>query len=195
IAYNSAVQMLDMINALLDISRLESGRLPLELKPCPVRPLVDRAVERLALLAQERNMLIQYDISDELAHVLADGDLIVRVIQNLLGNALKFSGRGSTVLMRALVAGDQAKHAPVDAESVLASGDFVSIAVVDCGVGIAPEDQEMIFAKFGQVGERRGGSGLGLTFCKLVVEAHGGQIWVESKLGEGSTFFFTLPVA
>ncbi len=69
------------------------------------------------------------------------------------------------------------------------------VAVIDCGVGIAPEDQEMIFAKFGQVGERRGGSGLGLTFCKLVVEAHGGQIWVDSKVGEGSTFFFTLPTA
>jgi len=84
-------------------------------------------------------------------------------------------------------------HAPADAESVLAPGGFVSIAVVDCGVGIAPEDQEMIFAKFGQVGERRGGSGLGLTFCKLVVEAHGGQIWVEPRNGGGSVFRFTLP--
>jgi signal transduction histidine kinase/transcriptional regulator with GAF, ATPase, and Fis domain len=195
IAYNSAVQMLDMINALLDISRLESGRLPLELKPCPVRPLVDRAVERLASLAQERNMLIQYDIPDGLAQVLADGDLIVRVTQNLLGNALKFSGRGSTVLIRATASGDGAMHAPAGPEVDLRPGSLLSIAVVDCGVGIAPEDQEMIFAKFGQVGERRGGSGLGLTFCKLVVEAHGGQIWVDSKVGEGSTFFFTLPVA
>jgi signal transduction histidine kinase len=194
IAYSSAVQMLDMINALLDISRLESGRLPLELKLCSVRPLLDRAVERLASLAQERNMLIQYDIADELAPALADGDLIVRVIQNLLGNALKFSGRGSTVLIRAM-ATDRASHASANTEVVPAPGGFVRIAVVDCGVGIAPEDQEMIFAKFGQVGERRGGSGLGLTFCKLVVEAHGGQIWVDSHVGEGSTFFFTLPVA
>ena len=69
------------------------------------------------------------------------------------------------------------------------------MAVSDCGVGIAPQDQEKIFAKFGQVGERRGGTGLGLTFCKLVVEAHGGRIWVESQPGEGSTFFFTLPTA
>ena len=130
---------------------------------------------------------------DELAHALADGDLIVRVTQNLLGNALKFSGRGSTVLIRATVSGDRAMHAAADAAVALQPGSFVSIAVVDCGVGIAPEDQEMIFAKFGQVGERRGGSGLGLTFCKLVVEAHGGQIWVDSKVGEGSTFFFTLP--
>jgi len=200
IAYNSAVQMLDMINALLDISRLESGRLPLELKLCPVRLLIDRAVERLASLAHERNMLIQYDIPAELTPVLADGDLIVRAIQNLLGNALKFSGRGSTVLICATYTLDD-RAMEVEAEitpSLLdpftpANGGFVRIAVVDCGVGIAPDDQEMIFAKFGQVGERRGGSGLGLTFCKLVVEAHGGQIWVESTVGAGSTFFFTLP--
>jgi signal transduction histidine kinase len=193
IAYNSAVQMLDMINALLDISRLESGRLPLEREPCLARSLVGQAVERLESLALERNMVIQYDLPDELPPVLADHDLIVRVMQNLLGNALKFSGRGSTVLIRATAVGGETPRA--DAEAVSSPGGFVSIAVVDCGVGIAPEDQEMIFAKFGQVGERRGGSGLGLTFCKLVVEAHGGQIWVESKVGEGSTFFFTLPTA
>lgn len=202
IAYNSAVQMLEMINALLDISRLESGRLPLELKHCSVRPLIDRAVERLSSLAQERNMLIQYDIPETLAPALADEALIVRVAQNLLGNALKFSGRGSTVLIRAQsVPSDQsagrAGDGSPEAEAGISAsaGGQLRIAVIDAGVGIAPEDQEKIFAKFGQVGERRGGSGLGLTFCKLVVEAHGGQIWVESKVGEGSTFFFTLPVA
>ena len=147
-------------------------------------------------------MLIQYDIPDGLAHALADADLIVRVMQNLLGNALKFSGRGSTVLIRAMYTpGDRATGrrgdgvTEIESEPALAPRGFVNIAVVDCGVGIAPEDQEKIFAKFGQVGERRGGSGLGLTFCKLVVEGHGGQIWVDSKVGEGSTFFFTLPTA
>jgi signal transduction histidine kinase/transcriptional regulator with GAF, ATPase, and Fis domain len=191
IAYNSAVQMLDMINALLDISRLESGRMLLELKTCPVRPLIERAVERLIPLAQERNMLIQYDIPADLAPALADSELIVRVAQNLVGNALKFSGRGSTVLLRAFVTALHDAHA-ADGDHQLGA---ITVAVVDCGIGIAPDDQEKIFAKFGQVGERRGGSGLGLTFCKLVVEAHGGQIWVESKLGEGSSFFFTLPAA
>jgi signal transduction histidine kinase/putative methionine-R-sulfoxide reductase with GAF domain len=201
IAYNSAVQMLEMINALLDISRLESGRLPLELKTCSVQPLIDRAVERLASLAQERNMLIQYDIPDTLAPALADEALIVRVAQNLLGNALKFSGRGSTVLIRASytpaepASGRAGEETTFASEITTSAAGHLRIAVVDCGVGIAPEDQEKIFAKFGQVGERRGGSGLGLTFCKLVVEAHGGQIWVESKVGAGSTFFFTLPVA
>jgi signal transduction histidine kinase len=188
IAYKSAVQMLDMINALLDISRLESGRLPLDLRGQPMLPLVERAVERLLSLAQERNMLVQYDIAPELIYVMADGELIVRVVQNLVANALKFSGRGSTVLIRAVGAAPQGGNSTTDE-------GFVKLAVVDRGVGIAPQDQEKIFAKFGQVGERRGGTGLGLTFCKLVVEAHGGQIWVESAPGKGSSFFFTLPAA
>jgi signal transduction histidine kinase len=116
------------------------------------------------------------------------------VLQNLLGNALNFSGRGSTVLIHAA---SGARRPPIaDGENGAADpACFVTLAVSDRGVGIAPKDQAKIFTKFGQVGERKGGTGLGLTFCKLVVEAHGGTIWVESKLGEGSTFYFTLPMA
>ena len=201
IAYASSLQMLEMINTLLDISRLEAGRMPLELEICAVRPLVERAAEQLTSLAQERNMAIQSDIPADLPLVRADSELIVRVLQNLLDNALKFSGRGCTVLVRAFTgtradpdAADVHPHAEPEAQPTPAAG-FVTVAVSDCGIGIAPQDQEKIFAKFGQVGERRGGTGLGLTFCKLVVEAHGGAIWVESTLGVGSTFFFTLPTA
>lgn len=178
IAYTSAIQMLDMINTLLDISRLEDGRMPLELARCAVGPMLQRAVEGLNSLARERMMVIQCDMPPDLPDVLADRELIGRVLQNLIGNALKFSGRGSTVLVR-----------------VFADDDAVTIAISDRGIGIAPEDQEKIFAKFGQVGERRGGTGLGLTFCKLVVEAHHGCIWVESAPGQGSTFSFLLPRA
>ncbi len=194
IAYNSAVQMLDMINALLDISRLEAGRMPLDLRTNDIRPLLGRAVDRLVSLAQDRKMLIETDIPADLAPILADGELLVRVLQNLLANAIKFSGRGSTVSIRAapLAAGDPS--AAVPPEPALSSGSIM-VAVVDRGVGIAPQHQEKIFTKFGQVGERRGGTGLGLTFCKLVVEAHGGRLWVESAVGEGSSFFFTLPAA
>ena len=142
-------------------------------------------------------MAIQTDIPSDLALVLADEELIVRVLQNLIGNALNFSGRGSTVLVRA--SHGARKQPSVRNGAQLDSADsrlgFVTIAVSDRGVGIAPKDQEKIFAKFGQVGPRRGGTGLGLTFCKLAVETHGGDIWVESTLGEGSTFFFTLPTA
>jgi signal transduction histidine kinase/putative methionine-R-sulfoxide reductase with GAF domain len=191
IAYSSAVQMLEMINALLDISRLESGRMPLNVQPHDLRPLAERSVDRLASLAQERNVLIQYDIPSDLPPVLADSELLVRVMQNLVGNALKFGGRDSTVLVRAFRTPTDDPHA---ATSEHASGT-VTLAVADCGMGIAPQDQAKIFAKFSQVGEKRDGSGLGLTFCKLVAEAQGGQIWVQSTLGEGSTFFLTIPNA
>jgi signal transduction histidine kinase len=186
IAYSSSLQMLEMINNLLDISRLEAGRLPLLLETYEVAPLIARAIERLASLAQERAMVIQTDIPADLMPVLADGELTVRVVQNLLGNALNFSGRGSTVLVRAF-------SGTSEPDDFSAPHGFVTIAISDRGVGIAPQDQEKIFAKFGQVGKRRGGTGLGLTFCKLVVETHGGAIWVESQLGKGSTFYFILP--
>lgn len=187
IAYASSVQMLEMIGTLLDISRLESGRMPLDPKVCAFRPLFERAAAQLAPLARERAIAIQSDFPADLPPVRADCELIVRVLQNLLGNALKFSGRDSTVLVRAV----ERRKEP----SEEGAAGFVTLAVSDCGVGIAPQDQEKIFAKFSQVGERRGGTGLGLTFCKLVVETHGGSIWVESTFGEGSTFFFTLPIA
>jgi signal transduction histidine kinase len=186
-----------MINTLLDISRLEDGRMPLKLATHHLHPLSTRAIERLTSLAQERAMAIQTDIPADLAPVLADDELIVRVLQNLLGNALNFSGRGSTVLVRA-THGARRRPGNGNGAQLNHAGDrsgFVTIAISDRGVGIAPKDQEKIFAKFGQVGPRRGGTGLGLTFCKLAVETHGGEIWVESKLGEGSTFFFTLPTA
>lgn len=189
IAYSSAVQMLNMINALLDISRLEFGRMPLNRQAHSLHSLIEHAVQQLASLAHERNVLIQYDIAADLPEVMVDAELTTRVVQNLVGNALKFSGRDSTVLLSAH------PTAPGDAAMEAAEGQagWVTLAVADCGIGIAPKDQAKIFAKFSQVGEKRDGSGLGLTFCKLVVEAHGGEIWVMSKPGEGSTFFLTLP--
>jgi signal transduction histidine kinase len=183
IANTSSQQMLEMINTLLDISRLEAGRMPLSLAPCAIAPLVTGAAEQMASLAQDKRIAVQLDIDPELPRVQADGSLVTRVVQNLVANALKFSGRGSTVLIRATL--------------TAAAGEAragIVISVSDQGVGIAPKDREKIFVKFGQVGERRGGSGLGLTFCKLVVEAHGGRIWVESEPGQGSTFFFSLPL-
>lgn len=192
IAYASSLQMLEMINTLLDISRLEAGRMPLKLHSHTLHPLVDRAIARLESLARDRSMVIQTDLASDLKRVMIDDEMIVRVLQNLIGNALNFSAHGSTVLIRAF----NGTRRPYDSNTIPDPSDgFVTVAVSDRGVGIAPKDQAKIFTKFGQVDESRGGSGLGLTFCKLVVETHGGTIWVESALGEGSTFYFTLPVS
>ncbi|KAB8142024.1 GAF domain-containing protein [Chloroflexia bacterium SDU3-3] len=183
IASTSSVQMLEMINTLLDISRLEDGRMPITLSATPIASLVKRAVQRVSMLAQERSIIIQTDIPADLPCASADGELIVRVVQNLLGNAIKFSSRGSTVLICVSSYGGGTAH------------PMLCVSVRDCGIGIAPKDQGRVFAKFSQVGDSRGGTGLGLPFCKLVVEAHGGTIWLESELGHGSSFFFTVPVA
>ncbi len=181
IAYASAVQMLEMISTLLDISRLEDGRMPLTLGSFHITSVVERAISGLSTWAQDRQIVIQTALSQDLPLVYVDQELVVRVVQNLLGNAIKFSHRGSTVLVRAELAN-------TDSSSLC-------ISVSDRGIGIAPKDQEKIFAKFGQAGDHHTGTGLGLTFCKLVVEAHKGQIWVESQLGHGSTFYFTIPLA
>lgn len=182
IAYSSAMQMLDMINTLLDISRLEDGHMPIAMAANPIGPVVERAVERLSTLAQDRAIAILTDLPDNLPSPRIDRDMVVRVVQNLLGNALKFSSRGSTVLVQ--VGMWQGGNEPM-----------LCLAIKDRGIGIAQKDQEKVFTKFGQVGESRGGTGLGLTFCKLAIKAHGGNIWLESELGVGSTFFFTLPLA
>ncbi|MEI7770712.1 MAG: GAF domain-containing protein [Chloroflexales bacterium] len=181
IAYASTQHLLDMVNLLLDISRLESGQMPLDCAPIELTSLADRAISRMTIIAHQHNVTIRHEAAAQNRHVVADRDIILRVLQNLLDNALKFSRKGGQVLLRT-----------EDAESA----GFVRVAVRDFGVGIKPHDLDKIFTKFGQAGNRRSsGSGLGLTFCKLVVEAHGGTIGVESIPGEGSTFFFTLPVA
>jgi len=125
-----------------------------------------------------------------------DEDLVTRVLVNLLDNAIKFSPQGGAVR----VTTDGVSATPTFEESSeITSQHYISVSVTDTGPGIPEEYREKIFEKFIRIEEqesRRGrGSGLGLTFCKLVVEAHGGRIWVESQMGQGSTFTFTLPVA
>lgn len=182
IANTSATSMLEMINTLLDISRLEAGRMPIERCRGDIHSIIIDAVRRLSSLALDRAISVEIGVDSNIPHIYADIGLVGRVIQNLVSNAIKFSNRGGLVRVQAAVR-------PEDGQ------EKVLVAVSDQGVGIAPGDRERIFAKFSQVGERRGGTGLGLAFCKQAIEAHGERIWVESELGRGSTFFFTLPLA
>jgi signal transduction histidine kinase/GAF domain-containing protein len=195
IAFASAQHLLNMVNMLLDISRLESRRMPLDRAPTAIDGLIQRAVSGMTLIAQKANIAFNVDLPTPLPRVYADGDLVLRVLQNLIDNALKFSPPGSTIDIRASIRpGTQAQSDTAGAAP--AAPGLLTLAVRDHGVGIQVQDREKIFQKFGQAGNRRGsGSGLGLTFCRLVVEAHGGTIWVESEPGEGSTFLFTLPLA
>jgi GAF domain-containing protein/nitrogen-specific signal transduction histidine kinase len=186
IAERSCENMLAMVNTLLDIYRLESGRMPLQRAPAPLAPLARNAVARLSPLAADNGVTVQTELPADLPLVYIDDEKISRVLINFLDNALKFTPRGERIVIGATYQND--------------ADDVVLCSVKDAGPGIPEEYQEKIFDRFAQIrGEagQRGqrGTGLGLTFCKLAVEAHGGRIWVESELGQGSTFCFTLPVA
>jgi PAS domain S-box-containing protein len=196
IAQSGSQTMLELVNNLLDISRMEQGQLHLDLEPLPVYVILDAAVERIEASARSRHIQIEQRLSLDLPPIEADRDMIVRVLQNLLDNALKFSPQHTTVTVGAMRFNADAEHPPdMAVHPSLPGGSWMVMWVQDHGPGVPAAYHERIFEKFGQVRGRKGrGTGLGLTFCKLAVEAHGGTIWLESTQDIGSTFAFTLPL-
>lgn len=173
-------RMLALVDGILELRSLESGRVPLARAPVAPRELVDEAVALQTPLAAAKGQHLQVEVEDALPRVDVDPVLIGRVFQNLVGNAVKFTPEGGAVRVVA---------APDGAAGV------VRVSVSDDGPGIAPELQERLFQEFVTGFVRDHGNGLGLAFCRLAVEAHGGRIWVESQPGRGSTFWFTLPIS
>ncbi|HSD85273.1 MAG TPA: GAF domain-containing protein, partial [Anaerolineae bacterium] len=183
IAHTSSDRMMKLVNAILDVSRLESGRMPVKLIAVSAADLVREAMQAQAALAQNKQIKLESDLPPSLPLVQADLNLIQRVMQNLIGNALKFTPEGGCVQVSARLAPEQVET-PV-----------VQISVSDTGPGIPLEIQSQLFQKFVTGGQTDHGSGLGLAFCKLALEAHGQRIWVESSSGKGTTFAFDLAVA
>ena len=184
ISMRSAQRMLDLVNSLLDISKLKSGQALIEPKPASLDNVVEAAIEHVAPLATESGIMIVHYVPSDLPLVLIDGEKINRVLINLLDNALKFTPEGG--------------HVTVLAERWANDPSFVRCAVRDTGPGIPPEFRMRIFDRFVQIADqigRRRGSGIGLSFCHLAVEAHGGQIWVDDAPEGGSEFSFTVRVA
>ena len=181
IAVDGGQTLLGMINDLLDVEKMEQESVPLDRVPLTAAGLIERATAQVALLAQGSGIALVSEAPMSLPPFQGDEDKLRRTLVNLLGNAIKFTPTGGTITTTA------------DAE-----GGDVLFSVRDTGEGIPPEAFERIFEKFGQVENRKAGrkmsTGLGLTFCKLAVEAHGGRIWVESQAGRGSAFYFTVPL-
>ncbi len=169
-----------MVTELLELSRIESGRVPLNLAPTQPLDIIHPAVERLRLQAERNKLRLDIDCPEDLPEVLADATRIEQVLVNLLHNAIKFTPQGGQVTVSA-VRLEQA----------------VRFAVSDSGMGIAADDLPRIFERFYKVDRSRttSGTGLGLAIARHLVEAHRGQIWAESTVGMGSTFYFTIPVA
>jgi PAS domain S-box-containing protein len=173
-------RLVHLVNDILDLERLESGRAVLEKTVCKAADLMQQAIERIQAIATLEQLTLTFTPTD--AEVWAAPDTIIQTLTNLLSNAIKFSPPQSTI------------HVSAEIQT-----DFVLFQVRDRGRGIPADKLELIFARFQQVdasdSREKGGTGLGLAICRSIIERHGGKIWAESSLGTGSTFFFTLPLA
>jgi signal transduction histidine kinase len=180
IARANTARMLGLVDSILDVSRLESGRLPLERHPVHLAALVAEALQLQRPLAGEKQLHLESDVPPELPLLFVDARLVVRVLHNLVDNAIKFTPKGGTIQVRA---------------GRGSSPEQLVVCVSDTGPGIASSLRPRVFQKFVAGRGAAHGSGLGLAFCRLAVEAHGGHIWAEDDHASGTTITFTLPVA
>jgi signal transduction histidine kinase len=175
----SGQHLLSLINDILDLSKIEAGRMELDLTEFDLPAAIENALMLVRERAGRRAIALQTSIDGRLGAVQADERKVRQVVLNLLSNAIKFTPEGGRI----------------DVGAVSKAG-FVEVSVSDTGVGISPDDHEAVFEEFRQVGtasKKVEGTGLGLSLCRRFVELHGGRIWVESQLGAGSTFTFTIP--
>jgi signal transduction histidine kinase len=176
----SGQHLLSLINDILDLSKIEAGRMELELTDFDLPTTIENALTLVRERAGRRSIALHTNIDNRLGQIQADERKIRQVVLNLLSNAIKFTPEGGQIGVAAVP-----------------KGGSVEVSVSDTGVGIAPEDQEAVFEEFRQVGtadRKAEGTGLGLTLCRKFVELHGGRIWVKSEVGAGSTFTFSLPL-
>jgi signal transduction histidine kinase len=177
----SGQHLLSLINDILDLSKIEAGRMELELTDFDLPQAINNALTLVRERAGRRGIALHHAVDKRLGQIRGDERKVKQVLLNLLSNALKFTPESGQVDVRAGMVDDVAE-----------------ISVTDTGVGIAPEDQEAVFEEFRQVGtaaKKVEGTGLGLALSRKFIELHGGKIWVKSQVGVGSTFTFTLPLS
>ncbi len=190
-----------MVQELLELSRIESGRVPFRMQPTDIGSVVKIAVDRLTAQAERMQVALRLDLAQNLPPVQADGDRLSQVVTNLVHNAIKFTPVGGRVQVRVAVADPARLVKGMGGQAQWKEWERwqggVMVEVSDTGVGIPSEDLTRIFERFYKTDRARssGGTGLGLAIAKHVVQAHSGAIWATSTLGEGSTFRFIVPVA
>ena len=179
--HESGAHLLSLINDILDLSKVEAGRMELDLKKFDVRVALDNALTLVKERSLRHGLILEVDLDPGLGNMVADERKLKQILLNLLTNAIKFTPEGGTISI----------SADID-EKIL------NIAIRDTGIGISPEDQKLVFEEFRQASGKDGqvteGTGLGLTLTKRFVEMHGGEISVESEPGKGSIFSFSLPL-
>jgi signal transduction histidine kinase len=172
--------LLGLINDVLDLSKIEAGQLTLSLTDYSIKDVVHNVYGAVESLATSKNLALKLELPKDLPTAHGDERRLTQVLLNLVGNAIKFTDKGEVAI-----------------RTSTANGTF-TVAIHDTGPGIAEQDQGKIFEEFQQadssITKQKGGTGLGLAIAKRIIEMHGGRLWVESELGRGSTFFFTVPV-
>jgi signal transduction histidine kinase/DNA-binding response OmpR family regulator len=171
--------LLGLINDVLDLAKIEAGQLTLALADCSLTEVIANVQSAVESLAREKDIALAVEVTPDLPLAHGDQHKLTQVLLNLVGNAIKFTDAGAVTVRASAVDG------------------CITVSVSDSGPGISAADQGRIFQEFQQaqapIGREKRGTGLGLTISKRIVELHGGRIWVESQLGEGSTFSFTVP--
>jgi signal transduction histidine kinase len=178
--HSSGKHLLSLINDILDLSKVEAGRMELEVSEFDLPMAIENAMTLIKERAARHGINLEVSVDEKLDCFHGDERKFKQILVNLLTNAVKFTPEGGRI---SVAAGK--------------NNDVVEVSVADTGVGIAPGDQERIFEEFrqakGDVTNKAEGTGLGLTLTRKIIELHGGKIWVESELGKGATFSFTLP--
>jgi signal transduction histidine kinase len=189
-----------LVSDLLDISRIESGRLKLRTRSIPIKAVVDEVVQTMQERIKAKELALTVEVPEDLPLVRADEDRLIQVLTNLMSNAYRYTLPGGTISVKATVWPDgpppgEAKPVPSGEQRF----QYLCLIVSDTGIGISPEDQKRIFEKFFRgddpVVRETTGTGLGLSIAKSIVELHDGQIWFQSEPGQGSIFSFTIPLA
>ena len=179
---DSSHHLLNLINSILDLSKIESGKMELELENIALNEVIESLTRTMTPILTPRKQSLDVEIEDGLPPVYADKAKVKQVLFNLLSNATWFTPDGGKIKIEAV-----------------RKDDWCQVSVIDSGTGIKKEDQERIFEPFCQLDNpptrEKGGTGLGLMLVKQILEMHGGRIWVESEYGKGSRFIFTLPLA
>ncbi|HEY9901738.1 MAG TPA: response regulator [Candidatus Sericytochromatia bacterium] len=169
-----------LINDVLDLAKLEAGKIEWKSEPISLAQIIEQAIAATSALFEAKKLKLFLEVEEDLPEIVGDRDRLVQVLINLISNALKFSEEGSVICR------------------VRRTDNAIALSIIDSGIGIAETDQSQVFEQFRQIGDtltdRPKGTGLGLPICKQIVEHHGGIIWVESELGKGSNFSFTLPI-
>lgn len=182
VAQRNLKRLSNLINDLLNLSKLEAGKVEIRREFASIEQIISESIEALNAWVKAKSIAIAKKIQGGLPQVNVDPERIIQVLNNLIGNAIKFTPRNGTITIEAVLGQE---------------GKWLEVSVKDTGMGIAKEDLAKIFDKFYQVGERVAtdisGTGIGLSIAKEIVELHGGKIWVESEKGQGAKFSFTLP--